>query len=219
MQMFISCDLGNDYETQSCYAIIRQIAASNRKPRSQLFTSFPRSRPPSDKTAKAKHHLNVSTKQTVMNSLLSRQGQRLLQIGILLIIYSSFDGFVIPYLASPRIGLSVHTLSALQGVLLLAQGLLWPKLNLVPTASRIAFGCSLYGTFAILAAYTISAAWGVGNETIILMGELPHGLHHGTVFQEMFIKILAYSSAPTGLTAFFLILWGLRAADARSLHD
>jgi hypothetical protein len=97
MQMFISCDLGNDYETQSCYAIIRQIAASNRKPRSQLFTSFPRSRPPSDKTAKAKHHLNVSTKQTVMNSLLSRQGQRLLQIGILLIIYSSFDGFIIPY--------------------------------------------------------------------------------------------------------------------------
>jgi (hydroxyamino)benzene mutase len=74
-------------------------------------------------------------------------------------------------------------------------------------------------TFAILAAYTISAAWGVGNETIILMGELPHGLHQGTVFQEMFIKILAYSSAPTGLTAFFLILWGLRAADACSLHD
>jgi len=75
------------------------------------------------------------------------------------------------------------------------------------------------GHSAILAAYTISAAWGVGNETIILMGELQHGLHHGTVFQEMFIKILAYSSAPTGLTAFFLILWGLRAADARSLHD
>ncbi len=154
-----------------------------------------------------------------MNSLLSRQGQRLQQIGIVLILYSSFDGFAIPYLGSPRIGLSVHTLSALQGVFLLAQGLLWPKLKLGVTASRIAFWCSLYGTFAILAAYTLAAIWGVGNETIVLMGELPHGLHHGSTFQETFIKVLAYSSAPAGLTSFALILWGLRIADTSSQND
>jgi (hydroxyamino)benzene mutase len=63
-------------------------------------------------------------------NLLSRQGQRLLQFGIALLLYSSLEGFVIPYLGSQRIGLSVHTLSALQGVFLLAQGLLWPRLKL-----------------------------------------------------------------------------------------
>jgi len=147
------------------------------------------------------------------NILLSRQGQYLLQIGIILIFYSSFDGFAIPFLKSPRIGLSVHTLSALQGLFLLAQGLLWPKLKLSVTASWVAFWSSLYGTFAILGAYTIAAIWGVGNETIVLMGELPHGLSHGSMFQETFIKVLAYSSAPTGLTCFELILWGLRAVD------
>jgi hydroxylaminobenzene mutase len=147
------------------------------------------------------------------NTLLSRQGQYLLQIGIILIFYSSFDGFAIPFLNSPRIGLSVHTLSALQGVFLLAQGLLWPKLKLGVTASWVAFWCSLYGTFAILGAYTIAAIWGVGNETIALMGELPHGLSHGNAFQEPFIKVLAYSSAPTGLICFALILWGLRSVD------
>jgi hydroxylaminobenzene mutase len=147
------------------------------------------------------------------NTLLSRQGQYLLQIGIILIFYSSFDGIAIPFLNSPRIGLSVHTLSALQGVFLLAQGLLWPKLKLGVTASWVAFWCSLYGTFAILGAYTIAAIWGVGNETIVLMGELPHGLSHGNAFQETFIKVLAYSSAPTGLTCFTLILWGLRSVD------
>jgi hydroxylaminobenzene mutase len=47
------------------------------------------------------------------------------------------------------------------------------------------------------------------------MGELPHGLAHGSVFQETFIKVLAYSSAPTGLTAFALVLWGLRIIDAQ----
>ena len=41
------------------------------------------------------------------------------------------------------------------------------------------------------------------------MGELPYGLHHGSFFQETVIKIIAYSSAPTGITAFLLILWGL----------
>jgi len=145
--------------------------------------------------------------------LLSRQGHYLLQIGMILIFYSSFDGFAIPFFSSPRIGLSVHTLSALQAIFLLAQGLLWPKLKLGVTASWVAFWCSLYGTFAILAAYTIAAFWGVGSETIVLMGELPHGLSHGTAFQENFIKILAYSSAPTGLTCFALIIWGLRIVD------
>lgn len=76
-------------------------------------------------------------------------------------------------------------------------------------AERIAFWAYLYSAFAILIAYTIAAFWGVGIETIALMGELPGGLARGTPFQEMFIRVLAYSSA-TGVIAFALILWGLR---------
>jgi hydroxylaminobenzene mutase len=144
------------------------------------------------------------------STLLPHQGQRLLQLGMALFLYSSLDGFAIPVLASPRIGLSVHTLSALQAVILLAIGLLWPRLKLSPRAARLAFWCLIYSALAILAAYTVAAFWGVGIETISLMGELPHGLSHGTLFQETFIKVLAYSSAPTGLTAFVLVLWGLR---------
>jgi hydroxylaminobenzene mutase len=104
----------------------------------------------------------------------------------------------------------VHTLSALQGIFLLAVGLLWPKLNLGISASLIAFWLFIYGAGSILAAYVIAAIWGVGIETIALMGELPAGLSRGTPFQETFIKVLAYSSAPTGLMSFALILWGLR---------
>jgi hypothetical protein len=64
----------------------------------------------------------------------------------------------------------VHTLSAYQGVLLLTQGFLWTRLRLGVTASQVAFWCLLHGTFAILSRYTVAAAWGVGNETIQLMG-------------------------------------------------
>src|SRR5206468_12679379 len=118
------------------------------------------------------------------DQLLPRQGQRLLQIGVALLLYSSLDGFVIPYLGSQRIGLSVHTLSALQSVLFLALGLVWPRLVLGTAAARAAFWLLIYSAFAILGAYTIAAAWGTGNETIRLMGELPHGLAHGSAFQE-----------------------------------
>ena len=149
-----------------------------------------------------------------LSSLLQRQGQRLLQFGMELFLFSSFDGFAIPVLASQRIGLSVHTLSALQAVMMLAIGLLWPKLNLNSRAARIAFWTLIYSALAILAAYVVAAIWGVGIETISLMGELPHGLSQGSPFQETVIKVLAYTSAPTGLTAFFLILWGLRISEA-----
>ncbi len=144
------------------------------------------------------------------SAMLQRQGRRLLQFGIALLLYASFEGFVIPLLASPRIALSAHTLSALEAVLMLAMGLLWPKLTLSAGASRLAFWTLIYSALAILAAYTVAAIWGVGIETIRLMGELPQGLSHGSPFQETVIKVLSYSSAPTVLIALGLILWGLR---------
>jgi (hydroxyamino)benzene mutase len=144
--------------------------------------------------------------------VLSRQGQRLLQVGIALILFASLEGFAIPYLAAPRLGLSVHTLSALQGVLLLALGLVWPRLNLGATTLRIAFWLLNYSAFAILAAYVMASAWGAGSETM----RLAAGAAHGTAFQEAVIKGVAYSSAPTGLTSFVLILWGLRITGSQS---
>jgi len=73
------------------------------------------------------------------SNILSYQGQRLLQIGVVFILYPSIEGFAIPFVGSPRIGLSVHTLSSLQGLFLLAQGLLWTRLRLSVIASWIAF--------------------------------------------------------------------------------
>jgi hypothetical protein len=86
------------------------------------------------------------------SNVLSRQGRRLLQSGVGLFLFTSFWGFAFPQLASPRLGLSVHTLCSLLAVLFIAMGLL--------------------------------------------------------------LKIVAYSSGPTGILSFALILWGLRTADS-----
>jgi (hydroxyamino)benzene mutase len=73
-------------------------------------------------------------------ALLARQGHRLLQLGVALLLFTSLEGFAIPYVAAPPLGRSVHTLSALVAVLLLALGLVWPRLRLGATGARLAFG-------------------------------------------------------------------------------
>ena len=138
--------------------------------------------------------------------ILARQSQRLLQIGIGLLLFASFEGFAIPYVAAPRLGLSAHTLSGLQSVLLLALGFVWTRLKLSDAGLRVAFWLLVYSTFAILAAYVLGATWGAGNETMPMAA----GAAHGTTVQETAIRIVAYSSAPTGIVSFVLILWGLR---------
>jgi (hydroxyamino)benzene mutase len=137
---------------------------------------------------------------------LSRQGRHLLQVGVALLLFTAFQGFAIPYFAVPLLALSVHKLSALEAVLLLAIGSFWPRINLGAWASRTAFWLLVYSALAIIAAYVMGAVWGAGNSTIRLAAQTGHG----GVVQEAMIQIVAYSSAPTGIISFALILWGLR---------
>jgi (hydroxyamino)benzene mutase len=137
--------------------------------------------------------------------MLSRQGHRLLQVGVALFLLTSLEGFVIPVLAAPRLGLSAHLLTALSGVLLIAIGLLWPKPRLGVATLGLTFWLLVYSSLAIVA-YLLGAIWGAGNSTMPLAA----GTAHGRDSQETIIKIVAYSSAPTGIVSFALILWGLR---------
>jgi hypothetical protein len=94
-----------------------------------------------------------------MNSsnTLSRQGHRLLQVGVALFLFTSFEGFAIPYFIVPNLGRSVHTLSAFSGLLLLTLALVWPRLNLGATTSRIAFWFLIYSDLATITAFLMAA--------------------------------------------------------------
>ena len=138
--------------------------------------------------------------------ILRRQGHRLLQLGIVLLLFTSFEGFIVQNFAAPNLGRSVHTLSALTGILLIAFGLLWSRLLLGAAASQIAFWCLVYSSLAIIAAFLMGAIWSAGN-TVMPQAA---GAARGTAAQETAITFIAYSSAPTGIIAFALALWGLR---------
>ena len=81
----------------------------------------------------------------------------MLQIGIALFVFSGLEGFVIHALPVPSLGRSVHTLSAEQGIITIVLGLLWPRLNLGTTASRIAYWTFLYSSFATLIPFVLAA--------------------------------------------------------------
>ena len=146
------------------------------------------------------------------SNILSRQGHRMLQTGIALFVFSGLEGFAIPHLRSPQLGRSVHTLSSLQGVITLALGLLWPRLNLGATSSRVAFWTFIYSSFATLIPFVMAAVWGAGNTTIPQAA----GPARGSGLQETIIKVVLYSAAAPFFVSMALILWGLRMVDTQT---
>lgn len=143
--------------------------------------------------------------------MLLRYGHRLLQIGVALLLVTSFEGFFIPHFAAPLPGRSAHSLMGLLAVLYLAMGLVWPRLDLRPVAAQIAFWFLIYSGLAIVASFWMAAVWGAGHSTMPLSGA-----PEGSALQENAIKITAYSSAPTGIISFALIFWGLRGTKYRA---
>jgi hydroxylaminobenzene mutase len=146
--------------------------------------------------------------------LIARQGLRLLQLGVVLFLFTSFEGFAIPYFAVPNLGRSVHTLSGFVGVLLLALGLVWPRLHLGAAGARVAFWFLIYSAVATIAGFLIAGVWGAGSSIMPLAA----GGARGSDFQETVIQIVMYPAAPTGIISFALILWGLRGLDPQPRH-
>jgi hydroxylaminobenzene mutase len=84
------------------------------------------------------------------------------------LLFTSLEGFAIPYVAAPVLGRSVHTLSALLAVLLLAFGLLWLRLRLGAPSSRLVFWFLVYSGLAIVAAFPTAFAlilWGLRTKS------------------------------------------------------
>jgi len=86
---------------------------------------------------------------------LPRQGHRLIQLGIALFLFACIEGFAIPSLAAPPLGLSVHRLSAFSGVFFVALGLLWPRLALSTNQARVAYWFAIFSDLATIAAYVL----------------------------------------------------------------
>src|SRR4029077_13281219 len=94
---------------------------------------------------------------------LSRQGHRLIQFGVALFLFVTLQGLVIQNFVVPSLGRSAHTVSLSSGLVLLGIGLVWPRLSLGATATRIAFWFLVYSLLATIVAFLLGAILGGGN--------------------------------------------------------
>jgi hydroxylaminobenzene mutase len=138
---------------------------------------------------------------------LDRQGHRLIQLGALLFLLTCLEGLAVEALPSPMLARSVHTLAGFSGVVLIALGLIWPRLKLRGAAAVVAFWTLVYSTLATIMVFVLAALWRAGGSVIPLAS---HGVR-GTAPQETVLQAVAYTAGPTALIAFSLILWGLRS--------
>jgi hydroxylaminobenzene mutase len=131
----------------------------------------------------------------------------LLQIGILLFMLGLLTGFAVPKLANPRMGLSSHLEGVLNGIFLVALGLLWERLNLSTTWLAITFWLAIYGTFANWLATLLAAIWGAGSlMPIAAMG------HQASLGKEGTIRFLLSTLSLALIAVCALVIVGLRAA-------
>ena len=142
-------------------------------------------------------------------TLLASHGHYLLQAGVFLLFLTCVEGFFIPKLAAPRLGLSTHTTGALLGVMLIALGLTWPKLNFGDAWPQLwahgAFWCLIYSAIGTILAVLLAAVWTAGNTIIPLAA----GSARGSDFQEWVIRWLLFVAVGTTLISLLLIFWGL----------
>ncbi|HEU0296169.1 MAG TPA: hypothetical protein VFR47_25765 [Anaerolineales bacterium] len=128
----------------------------------------------------------------------------LLQLGILLFLIGLLTGLVIPKLANPRMGLASHLEGVLNGIFLVALGLLWQRLSLSNGWLVITFWLAIYGTFANWLATLLAAIWGAGSlMPIAAMGR------QGSARQEAFIGFLLTSLAVAMIAVCALVIAGL----------
>jgi hydroxylaminobenzene mutase len=142
----------------------------------------------------------------------SRQGHRLLQLGMLVFLIALLVGLAVPKFAVPRLGLSAHLIGIMQGLFLMVTGLLWTKLQLTRAIARATFWLAVYGCFAAWTANVLAGVWGAGNSMLPIAA----GAARGSTLQEGIIAIVLSTAAVSLIAAAILILWGLRTSRGKS---
>jgi hydroxylaminobenzene mutase len=94
----------------------------------------------------------------------------------------------------------------MQGLFLMVNGLLWPKLRLSRTASQVGFWLAVYGCFAAWAANVFAGISGAGNTMLPIAA----GQARGSALQEEIIAIGLRTAAASLIAVSLSILWGLR---------
>lgn len=133
------------------------------------------------------------------------RSRRLFWHGIVLVLAGLLMGMVVQSVANPRMGLSAHTGTLMNGILVVALGALWPRLALAPRLERVAYASVLAGSYLGSGMVFLAGVFGTSRSTPL------HGAGHaGTAAQEAVVEMGLVVGAVLTLAGFVIVLYGLR---------
>lgn len=130
--------------------------------------------------------------------------------GVLLFLTGLVIGLDLGAFANPRMGLTAHTGTVLNGVLLIALGAAWDLVRLSATAERAGFWLLVVGSYGSAVGLVLAAALGTHDATPI------HGAAQAAApWAEMLVTatLSGFGAAVLGGTG--VVLWGLRRVGRR----
>jgi hydroxylaminobenzene mutase len=135
----------------------------------------------------------------------SESGRRLAFHGMVLFLVGLLMGIVVPAVANPRLGLSAHTGTLLNGAFLIAVGAVWAWVRLAPPIAATAYWLTVAGSYAGSLVLFLAGVWGTSRSTPL------HGAGHaGTPWQENVVAAGLTLGGIALLLGSALVVWGLR---------
>ena len=131
--------------------------------------------------------------------------------GLFLFILGLVSGMFVQSMTNPRMGLTTHVGTVLNGTFLLAIGAAWDQVRLEPGAERATFWLLLFGSYGGCASLLLAAVLGTRNATPIA------GAGYGaSAASEALVTASLSVTALALLVACAALLWGLRAEPGRA---
>jgi hydroxylaminobenzene mutase len=136
-----------------------------------------------------------------------RHAHALFLHGMVLVLAGLLMGAVVQSVASPRMGLSAHTGTLMNGLLVIAMGAFWTRLALARSTEIVTWWLVVAGSYLNCVALFLAGAWGTSRTTPL------HGAGHvGTPFQEAVVAAGLIVGAVALLVACGIVVWGLARA-------
>jgi hydroxylaminobenzene mutase len=139
------------------------------------------------------------------------RARRLFWHGMVLVLAGLLMGTVVMSVTTPRLGLSAHTSTIMNGLLVIAVGALWAHVRLSPGTGSLAFWLVVDGSYAGCGALFLAGVFGTSRTT-----PLQGAGHSGTPWQEALVGAGLTVGAAALLAGCVMVLWGLGRRGATS---
>ena len=138
------------------------------------------------------------------------RARRLFWHGMALVLAGLLMGMVVQSVANPRLGLSAHTGTIMNGILVVAMGAFWGRLRLGERTETGAYWLVVAGSWMSSMALFLAGVFGTSATTPL------HGAGHaGTAWQEALVGAGLVVGGVAILAGCTLALWGLRRSAGR----